>query len=938
MKNKFILFSALFIAFQFATTNSLQAQSKEELQELMNSKSLTIEKEKPKKKKKPAKVVAQTQPVAVEMKEEPKPATKTEPVKVEQKEEVKQEPKVEPVKEEAKPAVVEQKKEEPKQEPKVEPVKTETKKEEPKPAVKTETAKVEKKEEPKPQPKTEPAKVEQKKEEPKPVTKTEPVKTETKKEEPKPAAKTEPAKLEKKEEPQAQPVKEEAKPIAQPEPVKVEQKEEPVQVIQKREEPVVVEPRKTEIKAQDQLLSATGEKLKELPDPQAIGFGKNKKLGKKLFERGSIYNGLRYYEAALNKKPKKTFINQPLADGNFLVRDYATANKYYKTLVDLDSVKHKNLFALYQYALTEKYLGNYEVAKELFNKFNKLAKDNDDLAEQRKNANREAQGCDLGISFRDSKDLLTYKVAHLNESINQQFTDYSPFLKDANTLYFGSWVSDKVILENKKEKYGTFSRIYKAIKKGNVWAKAEEAKGEVNTVQAHTGNATFSEDGNTMYYNQCLQDDQQRMRCNIYKSIRGNDGWAAGEKLTALNAEGFTSTHPALGKSEAGDYVLYFSSDRNPGKGMDIFYSKINPDGSVEKPKQVGAAINTRGDEMTPFYDFKNQVLYFSSNGHVNIGGTDIFKTSVKGGEWTTPENIGMPINSSVDDMYFMWNDEAELGFVVSNRTGGLGLKSATCCDDIYAVEYNKIYLAVKGEQTNADNKNEVITNGLVTLYDEATNKELKAFYATDGSYLFDLEHDKSYKIIARKNGFEDMFQSISTMGKRANDTTTIDFSMKEIPGMKSKVGERIGTVYWEFNKDNLTQTAPDTLNAVVNFMNEYPQYVVEIGSHTDSKGSDEYNMKLSQRRSDAVLRYLLSKKVFNFRLESKAYGESQPAELNENPTGVDNPDGRTKNRRTEFKVNSELTAELLQEKQAEEEAANAKKKKVKKAMAVESK
>ncbi len=937
MKTKFLLCVTLLFAFHLAAINSLKAQTKQELEELMNSKSLTIEKAKPKKKKKQVIEEPQPQPV-VQKKEEPKPAAKPEPVKVEKKEEPKQEPKVEPV-------AVEQKKEQPKAEPAV-------KKEEPKPATKAEPVVTEKKEEAKPQPQAE-----QKKEEPKPVTKTEPVKTEPKKEEQKPAAKSEPVKVEKKEEPKQQPKaeplkaeqkKEEPKPLA--EPIKIEKREEPKQ--EGRPEPikteikkelpkpevVVIEPRKTETKPQDDVKSATGEQLKELPDPQSIGFGKNKKLGKQLYDRGSIYNGLRYYEAALSKKPKKTFINQPLADGNFLVRDYATANKYYKTLVDLDSVKHKNLFALYQYALTEKYLGNYEKAKENFNKFNKLAKDVDELAEQRKNANREAQGCDLGISFRDSKDLLTYKVAHLNESVNQQFTDYSPFLKDANTLYFGSWVSDKVILENKKEKYGTFSRIYKAIKKGNVWAKAEEAKGEVNTVQAHTGNATFSEDGNTMYYTQCLQDDQQRMRCNIYKSSRGNDGWNAGEKLAALNAEGFTSTHPSIGKNESGDYVLYFSSDRTAGKGMDIFYAKINPDGSVGKPKSVSGAVNTKGDEMTPFYDFKNQALYFSSNGHVNIGGTDIFKTSVKGNEWSVPENIGMPVNSSVDDMYFMWNSEAELGFVVSNRAGGFGLKSATCCDDIYTVDLNKIYLAVKGEQSNADNKNEVITNGLVTLYDEGTGNELKTFYATDGSYLFDLEHDKNYKITARKQGFEDMSQSVSTMGKRADDTVTINFSMKEIPGMKSKLGERIGIVYWEFNKDNLTQTAPDTLNAVVNFMNEYPQYVVEVGSHTDAKGSDEYNLKLSQRRSDAVLRYLLSKKVFNFRLESKAYGESQPAELNENPPGTDNPEGRSKNRRTEFKVINELTPEVQQQKQAEEEDANAKKNKRKKAAAVQPK
>jgi peptidoglycan-associated lipoprotein len=253
------------------------------------------------------------------------------------------------------------------------------------------------------------------------------------------------------------------------------------------------------------------------------------------------------------------------------------------------------------------------------------------------------------------------------------------------------------------------------------------------------------------------------------------------------------------------------------------------------------------------------------------LEGTDIFKTTVKGGEWMAPENLGTPVNSSVDDMYFMWNDQSELGFVVSNRTGGFGLKSANCCDDIYQVDLNRIYLAVKGTQTNADNKDEVITNGLVSLYDEASGQELKSFYATDGTYLFDLEHDKNYKITARKTGFTDLTFSTSTMGKRANDTVTVNFSMKEIPGFKSKVGEKIGTAYWEFNKDNLTQSAPDTLNHVVAFMSEYPQYVLEVGSHTDNKGSDEYNLKLSKRRSDAVLKYLLSKKIPSYRFRKQS-------------------------------------------------------------------
>lgn len=669
--------------------------------------------------------------------------------------------------------------------------------------------------------------------------------------------------------------------------------------------------------------SVLDEKGKELPSPETISWRKNKKIGQKLAARGSVYNSLRYYESALSQKPKKTFLNQNLAEGHFALRDYKSANRYYKTLVDLDSVKHKNPTLIYQYALTEKYLGNYEKAKDFFNRFSKLTKDNDKFSDLRKSANREMQGCDLALTYVHNSELPEYKTELLDKNINQPLTDYAPFLKDENTMYYGVWNSDDVVMENKKEKYATFSRIYSSQKSAGKWAKGEEVTGGVNELKLHTGNATFSADGNTMYFTGCFQDDLQRMRCSIYQCKKSAEGWSSGEKLGgAINLEGTSSTHPNIGKNEAGEDVLYFSSDRNPGKGMDIFYAKPNADGSFGKAKSVGPTINTRGDEMTPFYDFKSNTLYFSSNGHINVGGLDIFKTNVNTGEWTEPLNLGMPINSSVDDMYFMWSEKNVTGFVVSNRPGGFALKSETCCDDIYAVSKAKLNFGVSGVLRAKGNEANKLPNALVTLYDKSTSKEVKTFYANAGSYFFDLEPEKEYTLIARKKDFEDQGLSVSTIGKRNSDTVSLDFLLTEVPQPAVKVGDKIGVVYWEFDKDNLTDGAPDTLKNVVEFMNANPQFVLEVGSHTDAKGTEEYNLSLSKRRSDAVLKFLISKKIAKYRLVSKAYGESQPVELNEDPTGTDNPTGRTKNRRTEFKLIQELSATELELKNAEQNSA----------------
>ncbi len=656
------------------------------------------------------------------------------------------------------------------------------------------------------------------------------------------------------------------------------------------------------------LASGGDAKMKELPEPRKLGWKRNRKLGDKLMEKGSPYNAIHYYEEAVNKKPGKTMLYQRLADANFILRDYRLANKYYDIVVNADSVKHKNLYSIYRLALTHKFLGNYEVAKETFAKFNKLSAKIDDLADVRRDASKEAQGCDLGIQFRDSKDWPKFKVTHLNENINQPFTDYAPVLQNANTLYYGSWVSDRVIVQNKREKYADFSRIYVSKKTGNTWGKSQMLEDPINATSTHTGNPSISADGRTMYYTQCLQDDYGRMRCNIYKSTYGSEGWSSGEKLGVnVNAENATNTQPSLGKNEAGEEGLYFASDRKPEKGMDIYFAPLN-NGDFGKARML-STINTRGNEGTPHFDYGTNTLYFSSDGFINIGGQDVFMSTIKNNEWTEPVNMGTPVNSPVDDMYFNWNEFAGVGFVVSNRPGGFGLKSETCCDDIYQVEKNKLLLAVKGMLQDADSNYRAIPNSLITLYD-STGKEVRSFYAAEGTYFFDLDAENKYKLIARKNGYEEQVQSLSTVGKDHNDTMTLDIVLKPIPGLLSYVGQRIGVVYWDFDKDILTAGAPDTLNKVTALMLEHPAYVLEVGSHTDAKGSEEYNIKLSQRRSDAVIKYLISKQIPKYRLESKAYGESVPADLNENPPGTDFPEGRARNRRTEFKVLRELTPE----------------------------
>lgn len=655
------------------------------------------------------------------------------------------------------------------------------------------------------------------------------------------------------------------------------------------------------------------EKLKELPDPQSVSWKKDKMFGDKLFSQGSLYNGLHYYEAAIAKNPKETELYQQMADGNFTLRDYRTANKYYKMIVDMDTAKHTNWQAAYKYALTEKMLGNYEKAKLLFEQFNQTYKDAADLADVRKKASQEDQGCDLGIKFRDDHTYRETKLVHLDTNVNQPFTDYAPVLKDPKTLYFSAVVSDKVILTGKREKFATFSRIYTAKKNSDsTWTQKQLLPGEVNTIAYHVGNPTFSANGKTMYYTQCLQDDNQAIKCNIYKSLLGDTGWVAGTVLdNNVNADGATNTEPCLGKNERGEDVLYFVSDRNKARGTDIFYSKMNSDGSFDKAREVSGPVNTDGNEFTPFYDMQTGTLYFSSDGHINIGGADVYKSKVVNGTWSEPENMGMPVNSSVDDMYYTWNEKEGVGFVVSNRPGGYGLKSETCCDDIYQLYRYRIFLAVRGKLIDPDSNN-VVKDQVVNLYDANTGALVKSYNSKDGSYFFDLDPDKSYKISAARDGYFTGTQLYNTLGKDKSDTASFTVSMKKMVMNKAY---SLSNIYYEYDKADLMAASKLVLDTLFDILKENPTITIELSAHTDSKGADKYNMDLSQKRAESCTDYLVKEKgIAADRIVAKGYGKTVPVAPNTNPDGSDNPDGRAKNRRTEFKILNDKRQPAMQQ------------------------
>ncbi|HXH18347.1 MAG TPA: OmpA family protein, partial [Chitinophagales bacterium] len=272
-------------------------------------------------------------------------------------------------------------------------------------------------------------------------------------------------------------------------------------------------------------------------------------------------------------------------------------------------------------------------------------------------------------------------------------------------------------------------------------------------------------------------------------------------------------------------------------------------------------------------------------------------------GAWGEPQNMGIPLNSSVDDLYFTFGESRQKGFLVSNRPGGLSPKSPTCCDDIWSFRLPAPYVFVEGWVTD-DSTGERIRAGTVYVYDAATDSLVASAPVTeDGYYKARLPGEKNFKLKATNPDYFDSETTINTENKEEGELLRADIKMKKRPYW---VGLKMGIVYYDFDKSKLRDDARPVLNNLVATLKHYP-VIIEIGGHTDEMGDTAYNMKLSLRRAEAVYNYLLREGIPKEQLTQKGYGETHPVAPNRKPDGSDDPAGRQLNRRAEFTVVGEV-------------------------------
>ncbi|MGJ8593356.1 MAG: OmpA family protein [Aquaticitalea sp.] len=469
-------------------------------------------------------------------------------------------------------------------------------------------------------------------------------------------------------------------------------------------------------------------------------------------------------------------------------------------------------------------------------------------------------------------------------AINTEYSDFGPAFYGDSLIVFTSGDSSIKVMEDKSVDLSgwdnqPFLDLYQASLDENLTLKnAEPLKGDINSPY-HESTAVFSKDGNTIYFtrNNYIEGKKRRdkehvIRLKIYKATKTGDTWGNVKELP-FNSDSYSVGHPAL--SPKGD-KLYFASDMPGTLGMsDIWFVKILGDDIYSNPENMGEPLNTVARETFPFVSAENN-LYFSSEGHAGMGGLDIFVTKLTNEGHGEISTFGEPINSGKDDFSFIIKED-RIGYFASNRDGDKGSVS----DDIFQI-WERCEITIEGPVLD-EATGEIIPNAEVILLDSNNNELNKVQTGADAVFSFVLECDKQYIIRAQKEGYNPKEEIIETpkdskameMPIMLNIPMTLKQADKCPPG---DLGCRLTLqpIYFDFDKSEVRPDAEIELAKILAALNEYPQLKIHIESHTDSRGKDSYNLKLSERRAQSSLKWLYSKGIAKNRLSAKGYGETQ--------------------------------------------------------------
>jgi outer membrane protein OmpA-like peptidoglycan-associated protein/tetratricopeptide (TPR) repeat protein len=597
------------------------------------------------------------------------------------------------------------------------------------------------------------------------------------------------------------------------------------------------------------------------------------KAADKLFERYEYVNAAKQYLKLTDTGKADEYVYKQLGDCYYNIFNAIEAEKWYTKAV----TKQQDPETYFRYAQMLKANKKNTEASTMMAKFSSLSP-----SDKR------------ATNLVDEEDYLNQLLAKSKLfdvkpiGINTKYSDFGAYLNNG-IVYFAS--ARNASRKNYSWNDQPFLDIYKADYKDGKISEQVTIDNDLNT-KYHEGTVTISADGNTMYFsresffdNKFVKSEDKKQKLGkmfIYKATKADGKWA---NITAVsyNNASYNTNSPSL--SQDGK-TLYFSSDMPGGKGnTDIWKVAVNSDGTYGNPENLGEKVNTEGAEQFPFISSDN-TLYFSSNGQKGFGGLDVFALNIA--KNTQAMNLGKPINSERDDFGFTFNQTQNVAFLSSNREGGIG------DDDIYLATplcYLDLMVLVRDAKTGA-----TLSDATVIMVDDLNKIVGKTISNPSGIAKFQTECDKPYHLNIEKQGYENGALDID----KAKGEITLNVNLKPTEAIVTETEVILNEIKFDYNKSNITQQGASELDKLVAVMNQYPEMVILAKSHTDSRGKNDYNLNLSDRRAKSTIQYIISKGIAETRISGQGMGETAPkVPCGDNCTEEEHAE----NRRSEFLI-----------------------------------
>ena len=576
----------------------------------------------------------------------------------------------------------------------------------------------------------------------------------------------------------------------------------------------------------------------------------NTKIADKLFGRFDYIEAVKEYSKLVENGKADSYVYKQLAEANFNMFNSAEAAKWYGKATETE----QDAETYYRYAQMLKAERKYDEANKQMKKFAAAAPN--DLRAKTFNENP-----NYIPSLLDKTKMYDVK----SSSISSDKSDFGALLID-NGLYFVSARSGS------GKSYGwtdePYLDIYRADYNSDGSVSNAVAVKQLNS-KWHEGPITMSSDGKTAYFaSESYKDNitaSKDKKANakysqvyLYSALKNGDSWGS-ISLLPFNDKSFSNSNPSLSKDGK---TLYFSSNR-PGSigGTDIWKVMVNADGTFGEPQNLGAKVNTEGNETFPFIAENNKTLYFASSGRPGFGGLDVFEIDLSNNSEAI--NLGNPVNTEKDDFAFTFNEAKKIGFLSTNRNGN---------DDIFFV--NPV-CAVDALIVVSDKKTGLIlANASVSILDDKKNIIATEMSNSKGEVSYKVECDKAYVIQASKDGYEGNTFAVT---KSKGPTAKVDARLQPIDVVITETEVILNPIFFEYNKSNITQEGAFELDKLVQVMKNNDKMVVLAKSHTDSRGTDSYNLTLSDKRAKSTVQYIISKGIAASRISGVGKGELEP-------------------------------------------------------------